>query len=176
MTVFKSLQQYLKLSFPLFIFFATVLAFPVDLKGQDLTTIILVRHAEKTSDGTNDPVLSKEGKSRAQRLATMFSKTTFSAIYSTPYQRTEQTAAPLAQLNDLEITIYDPTDPNFIATLLKKERGGTILLTGHSNTTPRYANQLLGEDKFEQFEESDYENIIIITTKEKSTTLVHLRY
>src|SRR5690349_20766422 len=74
------------------------------------TTIYLVRHAEKqTSSGnmmTSDPDLTMEGRVRADRLADSLTGKKISAVYSTDYQRTRNTAAPTARLKMRDVTIY----------------------------------------------------------------------
>jgi phosphohistidine phosphatase SixA len=146
--------------------------------AQDLTTFVLVRHAEKVSDGSKDPALSPEGVIRAEELLSLFAKAEISAIYSTNYIRTRETVAPLAKLKDKEITIYDWKDPKgMLESILAEHNGGLILISGHSNTTPVLANILLGNDVYAQFEDSDYGNLLIITTpKIGEGSLVHLTY
>ena len=58
-------------------------------------TIYLVRHAEKQDD-SKDPALSECGQKRAQALAALFADIPLAAVYATPYQRTQQTAAAVA--------------------------------------------------------------------------------
>ena len=55
-----------------------------------ITTILLVRHAEKTMQGT-DPPLSDEGQARAQTLAHVTGEAGVTAIYTSQYLRTQQT-------------------------------------------------------------------------------------
>ncbi|MFT4738611.1 MAG: hypothetical protein ACI92W_002734, partial [Paraglaciecola sp.] len=48
---------------------------------------------------------------------------------------------------------------------------------GHSNTIPVLVNQLIGEDRYEQLEETDYNDIFIVTAESLGTgTVVHLTY
>ena len=65
--------------------------------AQETTTFILVRHAEKASDGTSDPALTKAGAARANNILSLFQKTEITAIYSSNYKRTKMTVAPLAE-------------------------------------------------------------------------------
>jgi len=148
---------------------------PVTSAGQDLTTVILIRHAEKR-DGENPP-LSEEGHQRAEKLANMLSQTDVTAIYSTPYKRTEQTVRPLAKQKEMNIISYDPFKKSFVDSMLVKRKGGTVVICGHSNTTPMLANLLLGQQRFKQFAESDYGNILIVTVSEKGNAkALQLRY
>ena len=58
---------------------------------QEMTTFILVRHAEKVADGTSDPALTEEGIARANKIRSMFYDVDITAIYSTNYRRTKRT-------------------------------------------------------------------------------------
>ena len=69
-----------------------------DAKAQDdITTLILVRHAEKVDD-SRDPELSDMGKQRAEKLAQVLGSQSIDAIYSTDYIRTKDTCAPVSAL------------------------------------------------------------------------------
>jgi len=61
-----------------------------------VTTVILVRHAEKIIDPNNPDVdLSPAGQRRAQEIVRMFGDAGINAIYATQYKRTQQTVKPL---------------------------------------------------------------------------------
>ena len=126
------------------------------------TTIFLVRHAERANDGTNNPSISKDGEKRAQKLAEALSKSGVTAIYSTNYQRTIKSVEPLAKVNNLEVKLYVPMEEEELKKIIDDNRGGVIVICGHSNTTPWSANFLAGT-KLEQFNDSDYGNILIVT-------------
>ena len=134
---------------------------------QDLTTFILVRHAEKANDGTLNPPLNQAGYERAENLAALLQNQQATALYSTPYTRTEETLKPIADKQKLQIASYDPrAGEEWLAELLVKHAGGTVVISGHSNTIPGLANKLLGEERFAQFDESEYSNLIIIVSEE----------
>ncbi len=146
---------------------------------ESITTFILIRHAEKDlTQSTNDPDLSAEGKSRSLRLAALLNETTVTAIYSTPYKRTRQTVNPLAANKNLTISDYNASSEDDIDSMIAKHRGGTIVVTGHSNTIPWFANKLLGVEKYRPLEDGDYDNVWIITLSEKGkhAKLVWLNY
>src|SRR5258706_2170501 len=70
-----------------------------------VTTVILIRHAEKNIEPNNpDPDLSPAGQARAQELVRMFGDTGINAIYATQYKRTQQSVKPLADRLGLPIT------------------------------------------------------------------------
>lgn len=145
--------------------------------GSESTTFILVRHAEKMSD-SEDPGLTKEGGMRAEKLYNMLMMEELAAIYSTDYHRTKETVKILSEEFDLPVTIYDPIpDTEETERWIEMYRGKTVLISGHSNTIPGIANQLLARNHFEKdFNESDYSNLIIITVNSAGRTLLHLRY
>lgn len=145
---------------------------------EKLTTIVLVRHAEKVDD-SSDPDLSQAGYDRAERLAEMFENVQFDAVHSTDFKRTRQTAMSIAEANNLNVRVYDHRNPEAEAKKwIENHKGETILISGHSNTTPTFANAVLGEEHFsEKFDESDYGNILVITiSDEGERKLLHLRY
>jgi broad specificity phosphatase PhoE len=141
------------------------------------TTFILVRHAEKMSD-SDDPGLTQEGVSRANKLQEMVVMANVNAIYSTNFERTRATVQPVSEMVDVPVTMYEPVPgKNVTEQWIKKHRGETVLISGHSNTIPGLANQLLGRTYFENdLDESDYGNLLIITVGENDRTLLHLRY
>jgi 2,3-bisphosphoglycerate-dependent phosphoglycerate mutase len=131
--------------------------------AQNQTTFILVRHAEKSDDGTKNPPLNEAGVERAINIANMLEKQNIAALYSTPYKRTQETLQPLAENKGLEVQEYDPyAKGEWLATLAEKHGNGTVVISGHSNTIPILANALLGDETFAQFDDSDYSNLIII--------------
>jgi 2,3-bisphosphoglycerate-dependent phosphoglycerate mutase len=139
----------------------------VHAQKNTITTFILVRHAEKLSDGTNNPDLKPEGIERANRLAEILKEVKVDAVYSTNFKRTQNTVLPLAKAKGLEVKSYEPLKSEEIEQMLKNHNGGTILVSGHSNTTPWVANLLTGTEKYKDFDDSDYGNILIVTVVEK---------
>jgi len=145
--------------------------------GQQLTTFILVRHAEKVTDKSKDPALTSEGNDRAIRLATILEKTTLDAIYTTPYHRTRSTVEPVAKQKGVPVVEYEPQKESVIDGMLAAHAGKTILVSGHSNTIPEIANWLTGSQTFTEFDENDFGNLIIVTVITKGNSKVTwLRY
>ena len=112
--------------------------------ASDSATYILVRHAEKATAPPKDPPLTEAGQDRAQRLADGLQGTRLDAVYSSPYQRTRQTAAPVAQAQGLTVIDYNPDDAAFATRLRADHPRGTVLVVGHSNTLPPLARALCG--------------------------------
>ena len=117
-------------------------------------SVYLVRHAEKQSNVGKDPALTERGKIRANNVAAMLKNKNITEIYSTDYQRTQQTAAPLAKLLNLKVKSYDPRALKEFADKIKTENKN-ILIVGHSNTTPMLSFLLGGEAKGE-IDDSEY--------------------
>ena len=88
------------------------------------------------------------------------------------------TIEPLTEAKKLEIDIYDPKNlKEFSSRLLNDDSGGTVVISGHSNTTPALANLLLGEEKFKQFADDDYGNLLILVVdRNNNGKLLHLRF
>ena len=138
-----------------------------------LTTVILVRHAEKAGSSGDVP-LSEIGKQRAIELARVLSGTHLDAIYTTPYHRTRQTAAPVATPRHLDPIEIKPEDT--IARIRKDHLGKTVLVVGHSNTTPNLIKQL-GIAEPPEIPDSAYDDLFVVTFGEGiEPRLVTLRY
>ncbi len=135
----------------------------IDFTSDTATTFFLVRHAEKASSGS-DPILTSKGMARAEQLAKILSKTTLDAVYSSDYNRTRLTAQPTADDQNLPVTIYEVSDLNGAAAdMLSSHKNGTVLVVGHSNTTPEFANVLIGSNDYAQFPDSEYDNLLIVS-------------
>ena len=138
------------------------LSAPTLFSQSDLTTFILIRHAEKGKDDPRNPSLSEEGVKRAQDLNELLSETEIAAIYSTPYKRTMETVTPLAESKGLEISEYNPRSMDFLKGIIEAHKGKTVIISGHSNTTPFVANALIGSNQYQQLNENDYSKIFVV--------------
>lgn len=141
------------------------------------TTYYLIRHAEKdkTDKSNKDPHLTQAGKNRANKWATIFKDVKFDMVFSTNYNRTKQTALPTAKANAIDIKYYNPShlaSKEFI----ESTKGKTVLIVGHSNTTPMFTNRLLGKEKYNLMQEDNNSNLYIVTIIEdlKTATLLKL--
>ncbi len=142
-----------------------------ELAARPVSTFILVRHAEK--DYGDDPNLIQSGLDRSERLRGMLENVSLDAVYSTYFKRCMQTAAPIAEYHDLPIQEYGALELNTLAARLKtRHRGETVLVVGHSNTTPELAGILDKRNSYPRFSELDYENIYIVTIPPKGAVHV----
>lgn len=141
------------------------------------TTFILVRHAEKEKV-EDDPGLTTEGLERAENLAFMLKDIPLDAIYSSDYKRTKDTAKPTAAQKNLKVNLYNPRELESEKNeMLQKHEGKTILVVGHSNSTPSFVNLLAGIGKAEKIDESVYSKLFIVGHRgQDDTDVLLLRY
>lgn len=100
------------------------------------TTVFLVRHAEKVADGSADPGLTPLGACRAEALAALLADAGLTAVYTSEYRRTRDTAAPAAAAAGVEPVVVPADDVEGLAVRLVAGGPGAALVVGHSNTVP----------------------------------------
>ncbi len=134
--------------------------------------IYLFRHAEKQIDGSKNPPLTTLGQNRAYWLAGYLSDKNINVIYSSDYQRTMQTVAPLANQLKLKIRTYDPRQLQALKQQVQKT-SGNIVIVGHSNTIAETVN-ILGGKGGADIPESEYDRLYLLSVKNAkvSTTLL----
>lgn len=139
-------------------------------------TIILVRHAERSSAMSSDAPLSAAGEERAKALAQMLRDAGVEHIFVTEVQRTQQTAAPLAARLHLKPVVIAQKDTDaLLARLRALEDDETALVVGHTNTAPLIVEQL-GGGKIAPIADSEYDRLIVLVTGEGKAKVVTLRY
>ncbi|MDN3493987.1 SixA phosphatase family protein [Winogradskyella bathintestinalis] len=133
-------------------------------KDSAVSTYYLIRHAEKdrTDHRNKNPDLTEAGLQRASHWAIYFKDVKFDAVYTTDYNRTKQTAKPTANANGLELQLYNPSVIK-MEEFLNKTKGGTVLIVGHSNTTPKFVNNLLGQEKYKDIADDNNANLYVVT-------------
>jgi broad specificity phosphatase PhoE len=132
--------------------------------SRPVTTVILVRHAEKKIEpGNPDPDLAPEGVERAQEIARVFGDAGINAIYATQYKRTQQTVKPLSDRTGVAVTQLDSSQTNeLLQRIQTTHRGQTVFIAGHNNTVPAMVSELSGET-YPLIPESEYDNLYIVT-------------
>ena len=138
------------------------------------TVIYLVRHAEVAADGSQDPALSPAGRARAEQLAAMLKDAGITAVHSTDYRRTRETAAAVARATGRQVETYDPNALPAFADRLRRA-GGRRVVIGHSNTTPQLV-EALGGTVQRPIAESEYDWLYIVTTGQGTARTAVLRY
>jgi broad specificity phosphatase PhoE len=129
------------------------------------TVVILVRHAER-APGSGDPPISETGQARARALADVGKVAGVQVIITTQFQRTKQTAAPLAESLGLTMnTVGTQSDIAKhiaeVAAAVRQHAGKTVLVVGHSNTIPAIVGAL-GGPKLADLCETEYDNLFTI--------------
>jgi phosphohistidine phosphatase SixA len=138
-----------------------------------VTTVWVVRHAEKTAE-KDDPPLSVAGIARAQELARVLATAGIDAIYTSEYTRTKDTAAPLATRLGITPTVVTARDVVGLARTIAN-RGGTVLVVGHSNTVPAILRSLGATERI-AITEDTYDDLFQLTLAPEGPTLHHLHY
>jgi broad specificity phosphatase PhoE len=143
-------------------------------------TIFLIRHAERadTVKGAPatmapDPDLSEAGRARAASLATVLKDANITAIYTTKYKRTQQTAAPLAKARGVSPTIVKGDDNDALIKDLRAQKGN-VLVVGHSNTVPGIIKSL-GVSASIEIGDEEFDNLFVVVAG-PTPTLVRLHY
>lgn len=129
-----------------------------------VTTVFLVRHAEKDSTSDRaDPTLSAMGLIRAQALNQTLARRHPDALFTTDTKRTRATLAPLAAATKLEPQVYDPLRTYQLAERIQKDYvGKTVVVVGHSNSLLPLINELGGTAPVDEINENDYEYLFTV--------------
>lgn len=161
----------------LFSLFLTINSFAQEVENEETTVYYLIRHAEKDRSNAKErnPNLTEKGKQRAENWSKILANVSFDFVYSTDYNRTQQTASPTAKKNNLKITSYHPYKIDFTR-FLEDTKGKNVLVVGHSNTTPDFVNKLIGKQKFKHIDDRNNGNlyIVTITGTSKSVSLLSI--
>jgi broad specificity phosphatase PhoE len=134
--------------------------------------IFVVRHAEKAADG-NDPDLSAAGQQRAEGLARILKDAELTAIFTTEFKRTQETAAPTAKATKISPTVVPANDIPAMAEKLRPLKGNALVVA-HGNTIPDLV-KALGIEVPITIPENDYSELFVIIMAEKPR-LLRLHY
>lgn len=165
-----------------------VKACPTTEDNFKVTTVFLIRHADKANAPREDPPLNESGKLRSQALARILGQSGIKAIYTSQYQRTIQTAEPLAKQLGITITSLplkmSQSNPREVSEQSIKEitgkiyerTGEAVLVIGHSNTIPEVI-KMLGGDNVPKIDEQKFDDLFVVTVFAKGKArVVHLKY
>jgi broad specificity phosphatase PhoE len=147
------------------------------------TSIVVVRHAEKSTDDPRDPSLSATGEERARALSSLLRDAGVTDIYVTQYKRTRQTAEPLAKeagISIVERPITSANSATYARDLAQEIRtrsaGKGVLIVGHSNTVPDIVNALSGIT-IPAINDPEYDHIfVVVIPASGSPRLMQLRF
>jgi broad specificity phosphatase PhoE len=145
------------------------------------TTVIVVRSAETLSAGAAEaapdsaaeqaagaPMLSAEGRARADLLARMFGgarpKDRVDAIYVSPTPAAQATARPLAGRLGVEPVVLAPETPRTWARrVLREHRGGRILVVARADGARDVAAELSGVEDIPPILPMEFGAMYIVT-------------
>lgn len=151
--------------------------FGTSVNPDKATTFILVRHAEKQKTEDRNPQLTEDGRLRANELSKVLSHFSFDKIYSSNYYRTISTAEPTSEKSGLDIEIYNPSELEAFKNRLLAEGGGqTILIVGHSNTTPNLVNLITGKEDIGKIPEYQYDDLFVVMKDSKNYKTTRYKY
>jgi 2,3-bisphosphoglycerate-dependent phosphoglycerate mutase len=142
-----------------------------------VTTVVLVRHAEKSATPPDNPALSDAGRKRAQALARILEGAGVKALYATEFARTQQTVEPLAAELGLPVTPLSAGDADgLVRHILANHRGETVVVAGHSNTVPVIIEKLRG-GAIQPINDTEYDKLFVVTVyRFGKAKVVQLRY
>ena len=158
-----------------------------------VTTVYLVRHAEKAAEPATDPPLLESGIKRSEELARTLGKAGVKTIYTSQYLRAKQTAEPLAKQLGIALTIIpvstvipakmsaaNPRElsPQYLTEMAERvysNSGGAVFIVGHSNTIPEII-KALGGDVAPAIDETVFDDLFVVTVYAKGKAKVaHLK-
>lgn len=151
-----------------------------------VTTVYLVRHAEKAAAPAADPPLTEAGTKRAEDLVRKLSKAGIKTISTSQFQRTKQTAEPLAKQLGIQNTVIPvrmdtmnsrQLSPEYLKQVseLVASSAGSVLIVGHSNTVPELI-KALGGDIAPTIDDATYDDLFVVTVYAKGKAKVaHLK-
>ncbi|MGY8939022.1 MAG: histidine phosphatase family protein, partial [Flavobacteriales bacterium] len=105
----------------------------------------------------------------AYNWAKYFETVALDAVYSSDYKRTQQTAEPTAAEKSLLIQFYDPNNM-YDAIFQKVTLGKSVLVVGHSNTTPAFVNLILEQEKYQSMNDKDNSSLYVVTIQNRKKT------
>jgi len=137
------------------------------LMGCGPTRIYIVRHAEKISDGSKDPLLTSEGEERAKTLASLLRNRKIMRFYTTETARAEATAKPLAELMKKPVLYYaHDTMPQFIIKIL--DSAVNTLIVGHSNTVLKILFDMGLNPTVKEIADDEFDHLFIVSLRNQS--------
>lgn len=152
------------------------------LKQKVVTTILLIRHAEKELTPYDpDPPLSPAGQARADELVHVVSKAAVKAIFATDTRRSKQTVQPLANYLNISVSSYSDANVEVLKELkksiLSNHAGKVVLVAGHSNTFAIIITTFGDDGSKCTVNDDEYDNLCVITVYTSGkANVVNLKY
>ena len=127
--------------------------------------VVIVRHAEKATNGGNDPDLSSAGRARAEALARILKDSDITAIFTSEFKRTQETAAPTATSTQVTPMVVAAKDTAALVARLH-QLNGNALVVGHGDTIPNLV-KALGINSPINIPDADYSELFIVILGDK---------
>jgi phosphohistidine phosphatase SixA len=131
------------------------------LRAQTTRTIYFVRHADKVSEDTDAP-LSDAGRRRAECLANTLADAQIQQIFTSDLQRTQQTAAPLAEKLRLKPMAIPLSKPDDLIAAVRSSKAPNVLVVWHDATLPKIMSAL-GALEIRPIAHTEYDRFFILT-------------
>jgi phosphohistidine phosphatase SixA len=155
---------------------AAALLLTAAIPGYSQTALIVVRHAER-ADQSQDTKLSAKGEERAKALARTLADANVLAIYVTQFQRTAQTAQPLAEHLNVKPVVMEAQDVAGLAIKIRTSNASqVVLVVGHSDTVPNIL-KAFGHLEPITIESDEFDSLFILVPRSgQPPSLLRLRY
>jgi broad specificity phosphatase PhoE len=143
--------------------------------------VVLVRHAEKSALPADDPPLTPAGAERAKALEQALASAGVTAVITTEFRRTRETAAPLAGKRGITPQVVPARGESgeahvkAVVAAIEKHPGGVVLVVGHSNTIPAIIAALGGE-RMRDICDPDYDNLFVLARDAGSVKLLRTKF
>ncbi|MDC8003915.1 phosphoglycerate mutase family protein [Aureisphaera galaxeae] len=167
--------RFYKIIFPIIIIIPIVIWWLCCYITTDPTTVFLVRHADRA--GSSDAI-NATGEIRADELSRILDEADIDIIYASQFNRTQQTANPLATELGLTVLEYDAFDiPQLAEDITTTHKGKRILVVGHSNTVPQTIGALGFSPQPADIPEDEYDHLYIAILNAKiNDQLIKMEY
>jgi phosphohistidine phosphatase SixA len=172
-----------RFALPLILFTAAVFGCGTPRVGIDQLAsarqVFLVRHTEREWDG-EDPPLTPQGDARAQALAAALRDAGITAIITTQWRRTRDTAKPLAAILRIApevVPVYEGKaleNSLAVAAAVRRHKDETVLVVGHITVTGVIA--ALGGPRLPTICENVFSDLFQFIPAAGDQGLVHLHY
>ena len=129
------------------------------------SVVIIVRHAEKATNSGSDPDLSSAGRARADELARILKDSGITAVFTSEFKRTQETAVPTATSIGVTATVVPAKDTAALVAKLH-QLNGNALVVGHGDTIPNIIKSL-GINSPINIPDEDYSELFIVTLGDK---------
>ena len=140
-----------------------------------MITVILVRHADiDLPPGSSNPPLNTKGRARADMLAHIAGDAGVTAVFTSSFIRTKQTAEPLAARLGLQPQVA-PSPATFAQQVVSGTLGEAIVVAGHSDTVPQMIAALGASPP--TIGEREFDNLFVVAVAQSAEPgVVRLKY